>query len=40
MSREEELEGETEIEDEKNIGCDECTNWFHIKCIDNVRNVV
>ncbi|CAG9765725.1 unnamed protein product [Ceutorhynchus assimilis] len=30
----EELESETEEEDEMNIGCDNCENWFHMKCTE------
>lgn len=29
---EEELESDTEIEDEKNVGCDMCSRWFHLGC--------
>lgn len=33
-SCEEELQSDTEMEDEKNIGCDKCSNWFHMKCTE------
>lgn len=30
----EDLESDTEIDEEKNIGCDKCTNWFHLRCTE------
>ncbi|KAJ8930164.1 hypothetical protein NQ314_017060 [Rhamnusium bicolor] len=29
---EDELISDTEDNDLKNIGCDKCTNWYHLKC--------
>lgn len=29
---EEELESDTELENEKNVGCDFCPRWFHLGC--------
>lgn len=26
------LESDTEIENEKNVGCDICPRWFHLGC--------
>ena len=28
----EDLESDTEIENDKNVGCDACPRWFHLGC--------
>nr|CAI5853559.1 unnamed protein product [Callosobruchus analis] len=30
----EELHSDTDDEDDKNIGCDSCTKWFHLRCTE------
>ncbi|KAJ8934354.1 hypothetical protein NQ314_013395 [Rhamnusium bicolor] len=31
---EEDLISDVEDEEEKNIGCDKCPRWFHMKCTE------
>lgn len=30
----EELNSDTEDEGNKNIGCDHCTKWYHLRCTE------
>ena len=39
-SCEEELISDVEEDEDKNIGCDICPKWFHVKCVLCVKFIV